>query len=126
MANDKKIEHPGARRVLSASSLASHSVKNKLGEDLGSVKEIMIDVPSGRIAYAVLSFGGFLGMGNKLFAIPWEVLTVDEDRKCLVLDADKATLEKAPGFDKDHWPDMADSRCGTQVYTYYGRKPYWL
>jgi sporulation protein YlmC with PRC-barrel domain len=126
MANDKKIEHPGARRVLSASSLASHSVKNKLGEDLGSVKEIMIDVPSGRIAYAVLSFGGFLGMGNKLFAIPWEVLTVDEDRKCLVLDADKATLEKAPGFDKDHWPDMADSRWGTQVYTYYGRKPYWL
>jgi sporulation protein YlmC with PRC-barrel domain len=126
MANDKKIEHPGARRVLSASSLASHSVKNKLGEDLGSVKEIMIDVPSGRIAYAVLSFGGFLGIGNKLFAIPWEVLTVDEDRKCLVLDADKATLEKAPGFDKDHWPDMADSRWGTQVYTYYGRKPYWL
>jgi sporulation protein YlmC with PRC-barrel domain len=126
MANDKKIEHPGARRVLSASSLASHSVTNKLGEDLGSVKEIMIDLPSGRIAYAVLSFGGFLGMGNKLFAIPWEVLTVDEDRKCLVLDADKATLEKAPGFDKDHWPDMADSRWGTEVYTYYGRKPYWL
>jgi sporulation protein YlmC with PRC-barrel domain len=126
MANDKRIQHSDARRVLSASSLASDSVKNKLGEDLGSVKEIMIDIPSGRIAYAVLSFGGFLGIGNKLFAIPWEVLTVDEDRKCLVLDADKATLEKAPGFDKDHWPDMADLRWGTQVYTYYGRKPYWL
>ena len=126
MANDKKIQHSDARRVLSASSLASHSVKNKLGEDLGSVKEIMIDIPSGRVAYAVLSFGGFLGFGDKLFAIPWEVLTVDEDRKCLVLDADKATLEKAPGCDKDHWPDMADSRWGTQVYTYYGRKPYWL
>ena len=126
MANDKNIQHSDARRVLSASSLASHSVKNKLGEDLGSVKEIMIDTPSGRVAYAVLSFGGFLGFGDKLFAIPWEVLTVDEDRKCLVLDADKATLEKAPGFDKDHWPDMADSRWGTQVYTYYGRKPYWL
>ena len=126
MANDKKIQHSDARRVLSASSLASHSVKNKLGEDLGSVKEIMIDTPSGRVAYAVLSFGGFFGFGDKLFAIPWEVLTVDDDRKCLVLDADKATLEKAPGFDKDHWPDMADSRWGTQVYTYYGRKPYWL
>ena len=126
MANDKTIQHSDARRVLSASSLASHSVKNKLGEDLGSVKEIMIDTPSGRVAYAVLSFGGFLGFGDKLFAIPWEVLTVDEDRKCLVLDADKATLEKAPGFDKDHWPDMADSRWGTQVYTYYGRKPYWI
>src|ERR1700687_1302246 len=116
MADDKKIQHVDSRRVLSASSLASHSVKNKLGEDLDSVKEIMIDTPSGRVAYAVLSFGGFLGFGNKVFAIPWEVLTVDEDRKCLVLD--KATLEKAPRFDKDHWPDMADSRWGTQVYTY--------
>jgi len=87
---------------------------------LGSVKEIMIDITSGRIAYAVLSFGKLLGIDNKLFAIPWEVLTVDEDRKCFVLDADKASLEKAPGFDKDHWPDMADWRWGKQIYSYYG------
>lgn len=81
------------RRVLSASSLAGDSVRNAAGEDLGKVDEIMIDIPSGRVAYAVLSFGGFLRMGNKLFAVPWEVLTVDEDRKCFILDVDKATLK---------------------------------
>jgi sporulation protein YlmC with PRC-barrel domain len=120
MASDKKIQRSKTRKVLSASSLASHSVKSKRGEDLGSVKEIMIDITSGRIAYAVLSFGKLLGIDNKLFAIPWEVLTVDEDRKCFVLDADKASLEKAPGFDKDHWPDMADWRWGKSIYSYYG------
>jgi sporulation protein YlmC with PRC-barrel domain len=113
------------RRVLSASSLAGDSVKNAAGEDLGKVDEIMIDIPSGRVAYAVLSFGGVLRMGNKLFAVPWDVLTVDEDRKCFILNVDRATLENAPGFDKDNWPDMAESRWGSEVYSYYGRRPYW-
>ena len=113
------------RRVLSASSLAGDSVKNAAGEDLGKVDEIMIDIPSGRVAYAVLSFGGILRMGNKLFAVPWDALTVDEDRKCFILDVDKATLESAPGFDKDNWPDMAEQTWGAQIYSYYGRRPYW-
>ena len=97
------------RRVLSASTLSSDSVKNRADEDLGKIKELMIDIPSGRVAYAVLSFGGFLGMGDKLFAVPWDALTLDEDRKCFVLDADKAKLENAPGFYKDNWPDMTDT-----------------
>jgi len=100
------------RRGLSASSLAGDSVKNAAGEDLGKIDEIMIDIPSGKVAYAVLSFGGVLRMGNKLFALPWEVLTVDEDRKCFILNVDKATLENAPGFDKDNWPDMAEPSWG--------------
>jgi len=69
--------------VLSASTLSGDTVRNAAGDDLGSVKEIMVDIPSGRVAYAVLSFGGFLGMGDKLFAVPWSALTVDEDEKCL-------------------------------------------
>jgi sporulation protein YlmC with PRC-barrel domain len=113
------------RRVLSASSLAGDSVKNAAGEDLGNIDEIMIDIPSGRVAYAVLSFGGVLGIGSKLFALPWEVLTVDEDRRCFILNVDKPTLERAPGFDKDHWPDMAERTWGAQIYSYYGRTPYW-
>jgi sporulation protein YlmC with PRC-barrel domain len=113
------------RRVLSASTLAGDRVRNSAGEDLGKVNEIMIDISSGRVAYAVLSFGGFLGMGDKLFALPWSVLTVDEDKKCFVLDIDKKMLEKAPGFDKDRWPDMADNTWGTAIYSYYGTKPYW-
>jgi sporulation protein YlmC with PRC-barrel domain len=129
MGQANNIEHSDRsvpmRRVLGATSLTKDPVRNRNGDDLGSLKEVMIDIPAGRVAYAVLSFGGFLGIGNKLFAIPWEMITVDEDRQCLLLDVDKKTLEEAPGFDKDHWPDMSNREFGTQIYTYYGRTPYW-
>lgn len=113
------------RRVLAAGTLAGDKVVNSTGEDLGKVDEIMIDIPSGRVAYAVLSFGGFLGMGNKLFAVPWSSLRLDEDEKHFILDVDRARLENAPGFDKDNWPDMADTTWGTDISRYYGAKPYW-
>lgn len=113
------------RRVLGAGTLKGDSVRNSAGEDLGKVDELMIDVPTGRIAYAVVSFGGFLRMGNKLFAIPWNALKLDEDEKCFILDVDRQTLETAPGFDKDNWPDMADTSWGEQVFTHYGATPYW-
>jgi sporulation protein YlmC with PRC-barrel domain len=113
------------RRVMSASSLSGDRVRNSAGEDLGKLKELMIDVPSGRIAYAVLSFGGVLGLGDKLFAVPFDALVLDEDEKDFILNADKATLENAPGFDKDNWPDMADQGWGSQIYRHYGIQPYW-
>jgi sporulation protein YlmC with PRC-barrel domain len=84
------------RRVLSASTLAKDSVRNQANEDVGSIKEIMLDVPSGRVAYAVLSVGGFLGLGDRLFAIPWEALTLDEDRQCFIMDVDNSALRTHP------------------------------
>src|SRR5215467_1519529 len=111
------------RRVLSASTLAGDSVRNMAGDDLGKVDEIMIDIPSGQVAYAVLSFGGVLRMGNKLFAVPWSALRVDEDEKCFILDIDKSKLESAPGFDKDNWPDMADQSWGEEIFRHYGARP---
>src|SRR5215467_3538173 len=113
------------RRVLSASTLAGDTVRNAAGDSLGKVDEIMIDIPSGQVAYAVLSFGGLLRMGNKLFAVPWSALRVDEDEKCFILDVDKRKLETAPGFDKDTWPDMADPSWGSQISEHYGTPPYW-
>jgi sporulation protein YlmC with PRC-barrel domain len=113
------------RRVLSVGTLAGDKVKNAAGENLGKIDELMIDIPSGRVAYAVLSFGGLLGMGSKLFAIPWSALALDEDEKQFVLNVDKATLESAPGFDKDNWPDMADPEFGAEIYSHYGISPYW-
>jgi sporulation protein YlmC with PRC-barrel domain len=113
------------RRVLSASTLAGDRVQNSAGEDLGKLNEIMIDIPSGRVAYAVLSFGGFLGMGDKLFALPWRALKLDEDQKCFLLDIDKKKLENAPGFDKGNWPDMADNTWAMTIFSYYGTTPYW-
>lgn len=113
------------RRLLSASSLSSDRVINKAGEDLGKVRDLMIDIVHGRVGYVVLSFGGVLGIGDKLFAIPWDKIAVDEDREALVLDVTKNVLEQAPGFDKDNWPDMADPDWGSQIHAYYEVSPYW-
>ena len=113
--------------VLSATTMIGDKVVNTAGEELGEMKELMIDLDMGRIAYAVLSFGGILGMGKKLFAIPWEALTLDTDRHVFILAVDKELLEKAPGFDKDNWPDNAKYEAGwlLDVYDYYGYPPYW-
>ena len=113
------------RRVMGATTLTGDAVRNSGGESLGKVKEIMIDVPSGRVAYAVLSFGGILNLGSKLFAVPWNALTLDEDEKEFILDIDKTRLENAPGFDKDNWPDMADESWGSAIFSFYGTEPYW-
>jgi sporulation protein YlmC with PRC-barrel domain len=111
--------------VMAADTLEGDKVVNRKGEDLGSIEDIMIDVQRGRVAYAVMSCGGFLGMGDKLFAIPWNALTLDANRHCFVLDADRERFEKAPGFDKDHWPSMADNSWAMQVHDFYGVRPYW-
>ena len=79
----------------------------------------MIDLPSGRIAYAVVSFGGFLGIGDKLFAVPWQALTLNTAEHEFILDVDRDTLERAPGFDKEHWPDMADPEWVSHVHAHY-------
>ncbi len=120
-----KVKGTNVRHVMSASTLIGDKVVNTNNEDLGKIEEIMLHIDSGKIAYAVLSFGGFLGMGDKLFAIPWEALTLDEDRKEFILNVEKEKLENAPGFEKDQWPDMADRTWGKEIYTYYGYKPYW-
>jgi len=111
--------------VMDADTLIGDSVVNAAGEDLGEIKAIMLDVTSGRIGYAVLSFGGFLGMGNKLFAIPWSALTLDAGEKRFVLNIAKEQLDNAPGFDKDHWPAMANAAWARQLHEYYDVRPYW-
>ncbi len=119
-------DHEGPEpRVMAAGTLEGDDVVNPAGEKLGTLDEIMLDVPTGRIAYAVLSSGGFLGIGDKLFAIPWRALTLDPDNESFILDVSKERLEQAPGFDKDHWPSMADETWAREVHTYYRARPYW-
>lgn len=118
------------RKILSASTLTGDDVRNLEGEDLGKIEELMLDVPSGSIAYAVLSFGGFLGIGDKLFAVPWQALQLNEDEKCFILNVSKDRLKDAPGFDKSNWPNMSDPEFGGRIYDYYNieypvtEKPY--
>lgn len=102
---------PGGKAPLfKASKLVGYSVKNKQGEEIGEIEELVINSQDGRIAYAVLSFGGFLGMGDKLFAIPWKSLTPIPDQQSFSLDIDKEKLAETPGFDETNWPDMVPSK----------------
>lgn len=107
-------------RVLSATSINGTNVNNTHGESIGEIKDLMIDWSSGKVEYAVLSFGGFLGMGDKLFAVPLEAFTFDSvDSEEAVIDITKESLENAPGFDKDNWPSSADHEFTKSVYNHY-------
>jgi hypothetical protein len=108
---------------MGASTLIGEEVYGNNDEYLGDVKEIMLDMRNGKVGYAVLSFGGFLGLGEKLFAVPWNALKLDTVNKRFTLNADKDRLKDAPGFDKDDWPDMADQSWSSQVHSYYGTTP---
>lgn len=110
--------------ILSASTLVGDKVTNTQGEDLGKIEELMLDLESGRVAYAVLSFGAGFFQSGKLFAIPWASLAVDENNKKLTLDVTREMLETAEGFDKEHWPDMADPAFMNSTYSHYGIKPW--
>jgi sporulation protein YlmC with PRC-barrel domain len=120
---------PDARRgpgpeLMGAETLVGNDVYNQKDEDLGDIKEIMLDMRTGRVGYAVLSFGGFLGVGTKLFAVPWDALTLDTKNKRFVLNAEKDRLKDAPGFDKDQWPNMSDQTWAKEIHSYYGTQPH--
>ena len=106
--------------LMGADTLIGDNVVNADDDKLGDIKEIMLDMNTGQVAYAVLAFGGFLGMGEKLFAVPWQALHLDTANHRFVLNVDKARLENAPGFDKDAWPDMSDANWANEVHTFYG------
>ncbi len=112
--------------ALSSSTLTGDRVLNLQDEDIGKVEEIMIDIRTGYVAYVVLSFGGILGIGDKLFAVPWSALEVDTERKVFILDANKELLERAPGFDKNNWPETPNGQWYHDVYKFYEEEPYWL
>ncbi|MEO8170121.1 MAG: PRC-barrel domain-containing protein [Oxalobacteraceae bacterium] len=122
MYKNDASEGPGPE-LMGADTLIGNDVYNHKDEDLGDIKEIMLDIRSGRISYAVLSFGGFLGMGEKLFAVPWNALTLDTVNKRFILQVEKERLKDAPGFDTDDWPDMASPEWTSEIHTYYGTQP---
>ena len=104
-------------------SVLGTKVVNAEGEDLGKIEDVVIDPFEDRIGYAILSFGGFLAMGDKHFAIPWEALGFDLSNKVAVLNIDRDRLKNAPGFDKNNWPDMADINWANEIRTHYGYPP---
>lgn len=108
--------------LMGAETLLGNDVYNHHDEKIGDIKEIMLEMSGGKISYAVLSFGSFLGMGEKLFAVPWSALTLDTVNKRFMLHIEKDRLDNAPGFDKDNWPDMADNTWRELIHSYYSDK----
>jgi sporulation protein YlmC with PRC-barrel domain len=104
---------------LTATSIIGDKVENPNGKDLGKIQNLMINLQSGKVEYAVIEFGGFLGVGEKLFAIPFTELKVDEDAEVFVLNRDPEYLKESPGFDSTHWPDTNDHHYFNSVDSYY-------
>ena len=105
---------------LTATSIVGDKVENANGEDLGKIDNLMINLHSGEVEYAVIEFGSFMGIGGKLFAVPYKELRLDAERKTFILNRDKEYLKESPGFDKDHWPDTNDHSYFDNVTMYYG------
>jgi sporulation protein YlmC with PRC-barrel domain len=111
--------------VMSSDEITGTKVRNLEGENIGKIEEIVLDLDIGMIRYAVMSFGGFLGIGDKLFAVPWKSLQYSDAEGMFILDAHKDRLKNAPGFDKDRWPNLSDTKYGSTVHEYYGVPPWW-
>ena len=106
--------------IVRSKDVVGVNVRNRQNEDLGKIEDIMLDKAKGQVKYVVLSFGGFLGMGDKLFAMPWSIFSYDTDNDCFIITVDKEKLKNSPGFDKDNWPNMDSTAWNQQIHDYYG------
>jgi sporulation protein YlmC with PRC-barrel domain len=128
---NRESEHAKARvlpvpRVASILALSKNGVTNENGEDLGRIEDIMVDLESGRISFAVInSATGLFGRESRLFAVPWEALKVSLHDKRFILNISKDAITNAPSFTKNAWPDMSNLSWLREVYAYYGYQPYW-
>jgi sporulation protein YlmC with PRC-barrel domain len=116
-------EGPDANRPLerlTATSIIGDKVENLRGEDLGTIDNLMVNIHTGKVEYVVLEYGSFLGLGGKLFAIPFEELRVAPGRHIFIVDRDEEYLRNSPGFDKNHWPDTNDHNYYGDVDSYWG------
>ena len=119
------VSHSDGSPILrGAQSVRGYKVVNLRDETLGTIDNILLDMQLGRIAYAVMSTSGFLGIGERLFPIPWSALTLDADRNCFVMDSSKKRFERAPGFDRGQWPKRAGFDWHEAVHNFHGRLSY--
>ncbi len=109
-----------------ASKIIGESVVNHQSENMGKILDLVIDAKKNSVTYAVLNFGGFLGIGNKLLAIPWNAFEFSGIENKLIINVDKEKLASAPGFNEnEEWPDFSDTLWGECIYNYYDFAPPW-
>jgi hypothetical protein len=123
---EEELETRETNRLIAADKVEGTTVKNPQGETLGSIENVMIDKLSGKVAYAVMSFGGFLGIGDRHHPLPWNVLTYDPEMAAYVVNLDKRMLENAPSYGTGERVDWEDETWGRRVHDYYRTPPYWI
>ena len=122
---EQHLEKDETAKLISADKVEGTTVYNTRNEKLGSIENVMIDKVSGRVAYAVMSFGGFLGIGDRHHPLPWQVLKYDTGQGGYLVDLDKKMLENAPSFATDETVNWEDQEWGKRVHDYYSVPPYW-
>jgi hypothetical protein len=125
MQQARAVASEGTHSLTSADKVEGTAVYNRQGEKLGSVDGIMIDKVSGKVAYAVMSFGGFMGIGDRYHPLPWSVLTYDTQNGGYTVNVDRSTLERAPTYAGGETPDWGNRNWGEQVHEHYRARPYW-
>jgi len=103
------------------SKIIGATVRDRKDKKIGEIKDLVLDSGRGEVGYAVVSFGGVMGVGRKYHAIPWQALQLSDDGKYYVLGADKETISQAPGFDKGDWPELADQKWSADIDRYWSR-----
>ena len=116
---------PDEATMVTARGLEGTTVYSITGEKVGDIEDLMIDKVSGKVAYAVLAFGGFLGMGERHHPLPWSILSYDAARNGYVVGLDKEILKDAPSFGSSDDVSWADEGWGRRVHDYYKAEPYW-
>ncbi len=114
------------QQLLPATVVVNAEVTNASVEGAGYIKDVVLDISHGRIVYAVLGFGGFLGLGEKLIAVPWEALTYDAENNRFLVNVSREKLENADDVDPANLAEMTDPEQGRLIYAYYGYEPYWI
>jgi hypothetical protein len=125
MQDSQTVATDETSTLISSDKVEGTAVYNRSGDKLGSVHTLMIDKISGNVTYAVMSFGGFLGIGDRYHPLPWEVLTYDTRQGGYVVDLDRSRLEEAPSYGANEDPNWSDLSWGQRVHDYYGARPYW-
>ena len=111
-------------RLISSNKVVGTAVYNHQGEHLGSIYGLMMDKFSGCVAYAVMSFGGFLGIGEGYHPLPWRILNYDPGQWGYVVDLDRGRLERAPSYTLNSMPDWSDKSYRHRLDQFYGVPPY--
>ena len=125
MQGSQSVATDETHSLIGSDKVEGTAVYNPQGEKLGSVHTLMIDKVSGKVAYAVMSFGGFMGIGDRYHPLPWSVLTYDTGRGGYTVDLDRSILEGAPTYTSGETPDWGDRRWGEQLHEHYRARPYW-